>query len=39
MSGYALHAEAFNDLDEIREHTAAGSPEAVDRFITTAAQL
>ena len=34
MSGYALHAEAFGDLDEIREHIADRSPEAADRLIT-----
>jgi len=34
MSGYALHPEAFIDLDEIREHTAEFSPEAADRVVT-----
>ena len=34
MTGYALHPEAFIDLDEIREHIAEDSPDAADRVIT-----
>jgi plasmid stabilization system protein ParE len=34
MSGYALHPEAFTDLDDIRQHRAADSPDAADRVIT-----
>ena len=34
MSGYALHAEAFNDLDAIRNHIAEDNPDAADRMIT-----
>ncbi len=34
MSGYALHPEAFNDLDNIREHIAEDNPDAADRMIT-----
>ena len=34
MSGYALHPEAFIDLDDIREHIAESSPDAADRVIT-----
>lgn len=33
MSGYALHPEAFADLDNIREHIAQDSPDAADRVI------
>ena len=33
MSGYALHPEAFADLDEIRGHIAEDSPDAADRVI------
>ena len=33
MSGYALHPEAFADLDEIREYIASDSPDAADRLI------
>ncbi len=33
MSGYALHPEAFNDLDEIRSYIAEDSPDAADRVI------
>ncbi len=33
MSGYALHPEAFADIDEIREHVAAASPDAADRLV------
>jgi|SRR5580658_2144277 plasmid stabilization system protein ParE len=34
MSGYALHSEAFHDLDEIRAYIAEGDPDAADRVIT-----
>ncbi len=34
MSGYALHPEAFADLDDIREFIAEGNPAAADRVIT-----
>ncbi len=34
MSGYALHPDAFADLDEIREYIAKDSPDAADRVIT-----
>jgi antitoxin ParD1/3/4/toxin ParE1/3/4 len=34
MSGYALHPEAYNDLDDIREYIADDSPDAADRVIT-----
>jgi plasmid stabilization system protein ParE len=34
VSGYALHPEAFTDLDDIRQHIAADSPDAADRVIT-----
>lgn len=34
MSGYALHPEAFVDLDDIREHIAEDNPDAADRMIT-----
>jgi plasmid stabilization system protein ParE len=34
VSGYALHPEAYNDLDEIREYIAEDSPDAADRVIT-----
>ena len=33
MSGYALHPEAFTDLDDIREYIAEDSPDAADRLI------
>jgi plasmid stabilization system protein ParE len=33
MSGYALHPEAFADLDGIRQYIARGSPDAADRVI------
>jgi plasmid stabilization system protein ParE len=32
-SGYALHPEAFADLDEIRDYIAQESPDAADRVI------
>jgi len=28
MSGYALHPEAYDDIDEIRAYIAEGSPDA-----------
>ena len=34
MRGYALHPEAFNDLDDIREYIAAQNPDAAARVIT-----
>jgi plasmid stabilization system protein ParE len=34
MSGYALHPEAFSDLDDIREYIAADNPDAANRVIT-----
>jgi plasmid stabilization system protein ParE len=34
MSGYALHPEAFTDLDNIREFIAEDNPDAADRLIT-----
>ncbi len=34
MSGYALHPEAFVDLDEIRAYIAEDNPDAADRVIT-----
>jgi plasmid stabilization system protein ParE len=34
MSGYALHPEAFSDLDAIREHIAEYSADAANRVIT-----
>jgi len=34
MSGYALHPEAFSDLDDIRAHIAEDNPDAADRVIT-----
>ena len=34
MTGYALHPEAFIDLDDIREHIAEDNPDATDRVIT-----
>ncbi len=33
MSGYALHPEAFADLDDIRESIAKDNPDAADRVI------
>jgi plasmid stabilization system protein ParE len=33
MSGYALHSEAFTELDGIREHIAENNPDAADRLI------
>jgi len=34
MSGYALHPEAFRDLDGIREYIAEDDPDAADRVMT-----
>lgn len=34
MSGYALHPEAFTDLDEIRAYIAQDDPDAANRVIT-----
>jgi len=34
MSGYALHPEAFADIDEIRGYIAEDSPDAADRMVT-----
>ena len=34
MSGYALHPEAFNDLDEVRAYIANDDPDVADRVIT-----
>jgi plasmid stabilization system protein ParE len=33
MTGYALHPEAFADLDDIREYIAEDNPDAADRVI------
>jgi toxin ParE1/3/4 len=32
-SGYALHPEAFADLDDVRDYIAQENPEAADRLI------
>jgi plasmid stabilization system protein ParE len=32
-SGYALHPEAFADLDDIRDYIARENPDAADRVI------
>jgi plasmid stabilization system protein ParE len=34
MSRYALHPEAFADLDDIRGYIAQDNPDAADRVIT-----
>jgi len=34
MSGFALHPEALNDLNDIGEHIAASNPDAADRMMT-----
>ncbi len=34
MSEYALHPEAFSDLDAIREHIAEDNPDAADRMMS-----
>lgn len=33
-SGYALHPQAFADLDELRDYIAQDNPEAADRLIS-----
>jgi plasmid stabilization system protein ParE len=33
-SGYALHPETYEDLDEIRGYIAQDNPDAADRVIT-----
>ena len=33
MSGFALHPEAYDDVDEIRAYIAEDSPDAADRLI------
>jgi len=33
-SGYALHPEAFADLDDIRDYIAQENPDAADRTIS-----
>jgi plasmid stabilization system protein ParE len=33
MSGYRLHSEAFNDLDEIRAYIAEDNPDAADQLV------
>jgi toxin ParE1/3/4 len=34
VTGYALHPEAFNDIDDIREYIASDNPDAADRVVT-----
>ena len=34
MNEYALHPEAFTDLDSIREYIAENNPDAADRLVT-----
>ena len=34
MSGYALHPEAYGDLDDIRGYIAQYNPDAADRVMT-----
>jgi plasmid stabilization system protein ParE len=34
VTGYALHPEAFNDIDEIRAYIADDNPDAADRMVT-----
>lgn len=34
MSGYRLHSEAFNDIDELRAWIAEDDPDAADRVVT-----
>ena len=36
MSGYTLHSEAFNDIDEIRAYIAEDNPDAAERFLVAA---
>jgi plasmid stabilization system protein ParE len=33
MSGFALHPEAYDDIDEIRAYIAEDSPDAADRMV------
>jgi antitoxin ParD1/3/4/toxin ParE1/3/4 len=33
MSGYALHPEAFTDIDDIRQHIAEDNADAADRVV------
>lgn len=33
MSGFALHPEAYDDIDEIRTYIAEDSPNAADRLV------
>jgi plasmid stabilization system protein ParE len=33
MSGFALHPEAYGDIDEIRAYIAEDSPDAADRMV------
>ena len=33
MNGYALHPEAFTDLDNIRDYIAQDNPDAADRVV------
>ena len=33
MNGFALHPEAYNDIDEIRAYIAEDSPDAADRVV------
>jgi plasmid stabilization system protein ParE len=34
MRGHALHPEAYEDIDEIREYIAEDFPDAADRIVT-----
>src|SRR5579875_2447861 len=34
MSGFALHPEAYDDIDEIRAYLAEESPDAADRVVS-----
>jgi plasmid stabilization system protein ParE len=34
MTGFRLHPEAFNDIDEIRAHIAQDDPDAAGRVVT-----
>jgi toxin ParE1/3/4 len=34
VSGFILHAEAFDDIDEIRAYIAEDDPDAADRVVT-----
>ena len=33
MSGFALHPEAYDDIDEVRAYIAEDSPDAADRMV------